>query len=91
MSQRRSSPTGFFSPAEHKLKLSDDVIEDDFISTPDSRIWDLSPMRLGGIQQEQTERTEMKKISPLTLLSPVQIVRAVSQTVTFWRAAVFPI
>jgi|SRR5467141_2388077 hypothetical protein len=33
--------------AEDKLKLSDDVIEDDFISTPDSRIWDFSPMRLG--------------------------------------------
>jgi len=29
------------------LKLSDNVIEDDFTSTPDSRIWDLSPMRLG--------------------------------------------
>src|SRR5438552_3521319 len=40
-------PSGFFSPAEDKLKLSDDVIEDDFTSTPDSRIWDLSPMRLG--------------------------------------------
>ena len=40
-------PSGFFSPAEDKLKLSDNVIEDDFTSTPDSRIWDLSPMRLG--------------------------------------------
>ena len=39
--------SGSFSPAEHKLKLSDNVIKDDFTSTPDSRIWDLSPMRLG--------------------------------------------
>ena len=47
MSQRRSGSSGSFSPAEHKLKLSDDVIKHDFTSTPDSRIWDLSPMRLG--------------------------------------------
>jgi len=40
-------PLGLFSPTEDKLKLSDDVIKDDFTSTPDSRIWDLSPMRLG--------------------------------------------
>ena len=33
--------------AEDKLKLSDDITEDDFTSTPDSRIWDFSPMRLG--------------------------------------------
>jgi hypothetical protein len=36
-----------FIPAEDALKLSDDVIEDAFTSTPDSRIWDLSPMRFG--------------------------------------------
>ena len=33
--------------AEDELKLSDDVIEDNFTSALDSRIWDLSPMRLG--------------------------------------------
>jgi len=47
VSQRRSGPSGSFSPAENKLKLSDDVIKHDFTSTSDSRIWDLSPMRLG--------------------------------------------
>jgi hypothetical protein len=46
MSQRRSSPCRLFSRAEDKLKLSDDVIEDEVTSTPDSRIWDLSSMRL---------------------------------------------
>jgi len=29
---------GFFIPAEDALKLSDDVIENDFTSIPDSRI-----------------------------------------------------
>jgi hypothetical protein len=33
--------------AEDELKLSDDIIEDNFTSALDSRIWDLSPMRLG--------------------------------------------
>src|SRR5437660_11839341 len=47
MSQRRSGAWGSFSPAENKMKLSDDVIKRDFTSTSDSRIWDLSPMRLG--------------------------------------------
>src|SRR5947208_5689651 len=48
--------SGFFSPAEHKLKLSDDVIEDDFTSTPDSCIWDLSPMRLGAQGRRGNQR-----------------------------------
>ena len=41
VSQRRSSPKGFFSPAKDGVETSHDVIADDFISTPDSRIWDL--------------------------------------------------
>ena len=49
-------PSGFFSPAEDKLKLSDDVIEDDFTSTPDSRIWDFSPMRLGAAKTQGNRR-----------------------------------
>ena len=49
-------PSGFFSPAEDKLKLSDNVIEDDFTSTPDSRIWDLSPMRLGAAKTQGNRR-----------------------------------
>ena len=48
--------SGSFSPAEHKLKLSDNVIEDDFTSTPDSRIWDLSPMRLGAAKTQGNRR-----------------------------------
>jgi hypothetical protein len=34
-------------PGRRCVETSDDVIEDDFISSPDSRIWDFSPMRLG--------------------------------------------
>src|SRR5438034_1577133 len=49
-------PLGLFSPTEDKLKLSDDVIEDDFTSTPDSRIWDLSPMPLGAAQRRPGNR-----------------------------------
>ena len=40
-------PLGLLQPGRNKLKLSDDVIKHDFTSTSDSRIWDLSPMRLG--------------------------------------------
>ena len=39
-------PTGF-SARPKCVETSDDVIEDDFASTLDSRIWDFSPMRLG--------------------------------------------
>ena len=34
-------------PGQRCVETSDDAIEDYFISTPDSRIWDFSPMRLG--------------------------------------------
>src|SRR5438046_8323185 len=34
-------------PGQRCVETSDDAIEDYFISTPDGRIWDLSPMRLG--------------------------------------------
>ena len=34
-------------PGQRCVETSDDAIENYFISTPDSRIWDLSPMRLG--------------------------------------------
>ena len=40
-------PTGFSKPGRKCVETSDDVIEDDFTSTPDSRIWDFSPIRLG--------------------------------------------
>jgi hypothetical protein len=39
-----------FGPGRKCVETSDDVIEDDFISTPDSRIWDFSPMRLGAAE-----------------------------------------
>ena len=56
MSQRRSSPHRLFSLAEDALRQSSDVIEDDFTSTPDSRIWDLSPMPLGAAQRRPGNR-----------------------------------
>jgi hypothetical protein len=37
----------FLSRPEDALKLSDDEIGGIFTITPDSRIWDFSPMRLG--------------------------------------------
>jgi len=37
----------FFRTGRKCVETSDDVIEDDFINTPDSRIWDLSPMPSG--------------------------------------------
>ena len=40
-------PTGFFGPGRKCVETSDDVIENDFTGTLDSRILDLSPMRLG--------------------------------------------
>ncbi len=48
MPQRRLSPRNrLFGPAERCVETSGDVIENDFTSTPGSRVWDLSPMRLG--------------------------------------------
>ncbi len=41
---------------ERFIETSDDVIEDDFISTPDSRILDLSPIPLGEPQRRQGNR-----------------------------------
>ena len=40
-------PPPAFQPGRKCVETSDDVIEDDFTSTLDSRIWDFSPMRLG--------------------------------------------
>ena len=40
-------PPTDFSVRRKCVETSDNVIEDDFISTPDSRIWDFSPIRLG--------------------------------------------
>ncbi len=47
MPQRRSSCKGFFSPGRRCVETSGDVIENNFISAPDSRLLDLSPIRLG--------------------------------------------
>ena len=41
--QRRSSPTGFFSPAEDALKTPDGVIKGAFTNTAECRVLDLSP------------------------------------------------
>jgi hypothetical protein len=40
-------PNRLFRTGRKCVETSDDVIEDDFTSTPDSRIWDFSPIRLG--------------------------------------------
>src|SRR5205807_10545986 len=40
-------PNRLFGPGRRCVETSDDVIEDDFTSTLDCRIWDFSPMRLG--------------------------------------------
>ena len=40
-------PPPAFQPGRKCAETSDDVIEDDFTSTPGTRILDLSPMRLG--------------------------------------------
>ena len=39
--------TSFSRWPKMRLGTSDNVIEDDFISTRDSRIWDFSPIRFG--------------------------------------------
>ncbi len=58
MSQRRSSPTGFFSPAEDKLKLSDDVIEDNFIRTSTAVYYTLVQYAGGRSVEGRGRRTE---------------------------------
>ncbi len=44
VSQLTPSPCGVFSRAEDKLKRRVET-EDTFTRTPESRIWDFSPMR----------------------------------------------
>src|SRR5437773_9782249 len=38
-------PHGFFSPCRRCVETSGDVIESTITSSPESRIWDFSPMR----------------------------------------------
>src|SRR5260370_32396711 len=45
--QRRSSLQGLLQPGRRCVETSDDVTKDDCTPTPESRKWDLSPMRLG--------------------------------------------
>jgi hypothetical protein len=42
-------PHELFSPGRRCVETSGDVIEGISTSTPDSRIWDFSPMRLGTV------------------------------------------
>ena len=62
MPQRRLSSQPAFHAGRRCVGTSDNVIEDDFTSTPDSRIWDFSPIRLGAAK---TARESAK--SPLLL------------------------
>src|SRR5947199_1427510 len=45
-----------FQPGRKCVETSDDVIEDDFTSTPGTRILDLSPMRLGAAKTKGNGR-----------------------------------
>src|SRR6266576_4071903 len=45
-------PNWAFHPGRKCVETSDDVIEDDFTSTPASRISDFSPMRLGAAKDD---------------------------------------
>jgi hypothetical protein len=47
VAQRRLSPKTGFKPSQKCVEASDDIIKGDFNSAPDSRIWDLSPIRSG--------------------------------------------
>ena len=72
MSQRRSSFHRLFSLAEDALRQSSDVIKDDFTSTPDSRIWDFSPMRLGAAKMarelaKSPDEFEARGVEPVFL------------------------
>jgi len=49
-------PPPAFQPGRRCAETSGHVIEDDFTSTPDSRIWDLSPMRLGAAKTAGNRR-----------------------------------
>jgi len=49
-------PPPAFQPGRRCVETSGHVIEDDFTSTPDSRIWDLSPMRLGAAKTAGNRR-----------------------------------
>src|SRR5205085_10245911 len=49
-------PPPAFQPGRKCVETSDDVIEDDFTSTPGSRILDLSPMRLGAAKTKGNGR-----------------------------------
>src|SRR6266480_7210792 len=40
-------PHELLQPGRRCVETSDNVIKDDFTSTPDSCIWDFSPIRLG--------------------------------------------
>src|SRR5205823_10582520 len=55
-------PQPAFHAGRRCVGTSDNVIEDDFTSTPESRIWDFSPIRLGAAK---TARESAK--SPLLL------------------------
>ena len=47
VSAKVKPPNRAFQPSRRCVEASDDVIEDDFTSGPDSRIWDFSRIRSG--------------------------------------------
>ena len=55
VSAKVKPPTGF-QVGRKCVETSGDVIGDELTSTPDRRIWDLSPMRLGSRKRRQGNR-----------------------------------
>jgi hypothetical protein len=58
VSQRRLSSQPAFHAGRRCVGTSDNVIEDDFTSTPDSRIWDFSPIRFGAAPASSLRRQD---------------------------------
>src|SRR5260370_40897858 len=84
MSKRRSSPSGLFGRAEDKVKLSDDVIEGEFTSPPDSRLLDFSPIRLGSAKTAR-EWPKSPDESPLAVPKKRSVVHPPEQRNAFRR------
>src|SRR5438094_7932144 len=68
-------PLRLIQPCRRCVETSGDVIENDFISTPDSRQLDLSPMRLGAAK---TAMESVKSPLPLIHQCPVNVLRLAS-------------
>jgi len=57
---------------------SDDVTEDDFTSTPESRIWDLSPMRSGAAKTARESAKSPADITRFRKLRGLAVIEAMT-------------